>query len=72
MYVYVYICADYYRLVIKRHQLNLQANNNIDLWLHSHQQNKPTSKQTIKKTKKSIHSRGQWNLISSAGEPEQK
>ena len=42
MYVYVYICVHYYRLVIKYHQLTLEANNHIDLWLHSHQQNKQT------------------------------
>ena len=40
-------------------------NNHIDLHLHSHQQNKETNK-------KNIHSGWRWNLISSAGEPQQK
>ena len=48
VYLYVYIWMHYYILVIKYHQLSLQANNYIDLWLHSHQQNKRT-KQITKK-----------------------
>ena len=48
VYLYVYIWMHYYRLVIKYHQLSLQANNYIDLWLHSHQQNKRTKKITKK------------------------
>ena len=39
----------YYRLVIKYNQLTVQANNYIDLWLHSHQQNKQTNKHINKK-----------------------
>ena len=61
MFVYVHICVHYYRLVIKYHQLALQANNYIDLWLHNHQQNK----------QRNIRSGGRWNLISSAGEAKQ-
>ena len=44
MYVYVHICLHYYRLVIKYQQLILLASNYIDLWVHSHQENKQTSK----------------------------
>ena len=45
MYVCVYkICVHYYRLVL-RHQLALQANSHIDLWLHYHQQNKEKNSQ---------------------------
>ena len=34
----------YYRRVTRYHQLTLQVNNYIDLWFHSHQQNKKTNK----------------------------
>ena len=69
IYVYIYMCVCvcvcvyvHYRLLIKYHQLTLQANSYIDLWLHNNQQNKH----------KNIHSDGRCNLISSAGEPEQQ
>ena len=55
--------------MIKYHQRSPHANNYIDLWLHNHQQNKQTNKQT--KTKKYIRSGGRWNLINSARELEQ-
>ena len=44
MYVYMHICLHYYRLVIKYQQLILLESNFIDLWVHSHQENKQTSK----------------------------
>ena len=59
----VYICVRYYRLVIKYHQLTLQANNYIHL-LHSRQQNKQTNK--------NYHCGGRLKLISSAETSEQK
>ena len=49
VYVYLYICVHYSRLVIKYHQLTLQANNYINLWLHNYKQ------------KKHLHG-GRWNL----------
>ena len=49
VYVYVYICVHYCRLVIKYHQLTLQANNYINLWLHNYKQ-------------KNIYCGGRWNL----------
>ena len=45
MYVNMYTCVHYYRLMIKYPQLKLQENIYIDLWLHSHQQNKQPNKQ---------------------------
>ena len=49
-YVCMYLCiyVHYYRLMIKYHPLTLQANNYIDLSLHSHQQNKQTRKKKKK------------------------
>ena len=51
---YMCICVHYYRLVIKYHQLILQANNYVDLWLHSHQQSKQANKQKQKKSIPSV------------------
>ena len=46
-YVFMYMCV--YVCIIITCPKTLQANHYVDLWLHSHQQNKQTNKQIKKK-----------------------
>ena len=44
--LYVYTRVNYYRFVVKYHQLALQANSYTNMWLHNHQQNKTKQNKT--------------------------
>ena len=66
VYVYVYICMHYYKNmllnIINWHFKQIIIN---ELWLHNQQTKQNENKKTNKKNQ-------WWDLISSAGEPEQK
>ena len=57
VYVYLYICVHYSRLVIKYHQLTLQANNYINLWLHNYKQKKHLQWWAVEPEQKRLY----WN-----------